>query len=295
MVRVIERPTVFPACEQVRSTFDQAMRKATALVGANLWRVVHSWNALRRRPPSCVFIVFHVRKVDDSTWLGHLRRLSSQRKVLLGLLRGLPPEAIPERVARLGVRNPERIHFVRAGGVSEEEGLIERFLLAIGSEDSFGRIIDAWWEDDRFVAISPGFERLHVPVSKLRPLSGHSKKRLANFEIDEEGAFVYWPDLDVHLGWDQLAQAVDQKVYLKAHQQSEAFNKHYGRAVRALREQKGLRQSDISGLTSRQVGRIERGQCRATHSALSKLAKAHGMSASEFMGKVADLLERRWG
>jgi len=57
-----------------------------------------------------------------------------------------------------------------------------------------------------------------------------------------------------------------------------------------LRKEKGLRQSDIEGLTARQIGRIENGQCRATLSALQKLAKAHNMSVNEYMEKLSKYL-----
>lgn len=40
-------------------------------------------------------------------------------------------------------------------------------------------------------------------------------------------------------------------------------------------------------LTPPQVGRIERGECRAPHAALSKPAKAHETSTSDFMARLA--------
>jgi hypothetical protein len=57
------------------------------------------------------------------------------------------------------------------------------------------------------------------------------------------------------------------------------------------RQKSKLRQSDIKGLTPRQVGRIERGECRATHNALSKLAKAHKMGLSDYMNELANLMK----
>jgi transcriptional regulator with XRE-family HTH domain len=71
--------------------------------------------------------------------------------------------------------------------------------------------------------------------------------------------------------------------------EGKAFNQAYGVAIRKLRREKGLRQSDIEGLTARQVGRIEAGQ-RATLSALRKLAQAHGMGVDEYMDRLAQSL-----
>jgi len=161
--------------------------------------------------------------------------------------------------------------------------------MSLASDDPWERIIDAWWEEDQLVAINPSFKRVHVPLERLRPLANHPREKLSDFQIDQEGAFIFWPKLDVHLGWDQLVQAVDEQAYLRARQQSADFNKRYGVAIRKLREQSDLRQSDVPGLTPRQVGRIERGECRATHSALTKLAEAHGMDANRYMCRLARL------
>lgn len=199
----------------------------------------------------------------------------------------LPRQAIPERVARLDVRSPERVHVVHAETGAGRRELVGRLLATLGTEDDCERILDAWWEEDTLVVLSPRFNRLHLPLAKLASLRQQPREKLDGFEIDQEGDFIYWPACDVHLGWQQFAQAVDDHAYLKARQRSDEFNKRYGGAIRAIRRQQQLRQSDIDDLTARQVGRIERGQCRATHSALSKLAKAHKMSVSEYMQRLA--------
>ena len=154
--------------------------------------------------------------------------------------------------------------------------------------------IDAWWEEDTLVAVSAkdaGFNKLRVPLEKLPVLQGHKRKHLENFELDEEGLFIYWPNLDIHLGWEQFEQAVDMGARLRAQQQSDKFNKAYGSAIRTFRQKSGLRQADIKGLTTRQIRRIEQGECRATHATLCKLARAHGMSVPNYMDKLSNLLE----
>jgi len=126
-----------------------------------------------------------------------------------------------------------------------------------------------------------------MPMERLPVLRGLSKEERETFEIGEDDTFIYWPDGDIHLGWEQFECAVDETARLKAMQQTEGFNKVYGAAIEALRKEKGLRQSDIEGLTPRQVGRIESGQCRVTLSALRKLAKVHDMSVSEYMEELS--------
>jgi len=156
--------------------------------------------------------------------------------------------------------------------------------------DEDNRILDAWWEETTFVVVSPtaeGFRKLRVPMEKLPVLQKLSKEDREAFEIDEDGVFLYWPNGDIHLGWEQFECVVDESAYLKAKHQTEGFNKAYGAAIEALRKEKGLRQSDIEGLTPRQVGRIESGQCRATLSALQKLAKAHDMTVNKYLEELS--------
>lgn len=151
------------------------------------------------------------------------------------------------------------------------------------------RIVDAWWEGTTLVVVSPtpeGFRKLRVPLEKLPVLQKLSQEHRQEFQIDEEGTFLHWPGGDIHLGWERFEYTVDKAASLKAKQQTEAFNKAYGAAIRKLRREKGLRQSDIEGLTARQVGRIESGQ-RATLSALQKLAQSHGLSTHEYMEELA--------
>jgi transcriptional regulator with XRE-family HTH domain len=84
---------------------------------------------------------------------------------------------------------------------------------------------------------------------------------------------------------------VDEQSCLKAKQQSDEFNRAYGVAIRKIRETHKLLQSNIKGLTPRQLRRIETGKCRATYNALCKLAQAHEMSISEYLGKLAELTD----
>jgi len=201
---------------------------------------------------------------------------------------GLPCEAIAERLAKLHVRDPGRIHVAAARTEADEQRLLERLVLTLGSAGEAERILDAWWEDATFVVMNPRFRRLHVPAERIGAFARRSCEDLRAFEIDPDGVFVTWPALDAHLGWEQFAQAVDEAEYLKARQRSAAFNRRYGRAIRSLRRRRGLRQSDIPGLTPRHVGRIERGQCRATRAALTKLASAHFRRSGRRMGFTWD-------
>jgi transcriptional regulator with XRE-family HTH domain len=55
-----------------------------------------------------------------------------------------------------------------------------------------------------------------------------------------------------------------------------------GGALRRLRLQKGLRQSDFPGVTAKEIARIERGEVKKPHQqTLAEIAKRMGVSADE--------------
>jgi hypothetical protein len=136
------------------------------------------------------------------------------------------------------------------------------------------------------VVTSTDFERLEVPLSRLAQLAHADEKRLAVFEVDADGSFVYWPDLDMHLGWEHFRQIVDPAAALKEQQRSGAFNKRVGASVRRLRVEAGLGCDGIGDVSSRQLRRIEQGECRLTTAAIAAMAKAHRLSPKQYLEKV---------
>jgi ribosome-binding protein aMBF1 (putative translation factor) len=129
--------------------------------------------------------------------------------------------------------------------------------------------------------------KLDLLPSQIRQASLQQRN---HFQIDEDGDQVYWPDLDVHMGWSQFRQAVDPASRIRAQQKDARFNKSYGAAIRDLRESHGLNQSDIRDLDERTVRRIEQGETRATANAIEKLAAAHRMKTNDYMQELANRL-----
>lgn len=270
-------------------------RAVWAVIPPRTKRRVCRWKTL---PQAAV-----LRKVDTVYLFSFLDDLSDKgtqvtlgdvgeatRKYLL-VNRSLPPEAIPARLVPLNVRDESRIHLARIEDSETLESYLLRFVQALGLDDMHNAIIDAWWEGDVLVVISPGFERLRMPMPQLpKKLRRARLTDREEFTIDDFGEFVYWPKMDIHMGWSQFLQAVDPHAKLRAQQKSEAFNHRYGLAIRDLRQDSELRQSDIRGLDARTVGRIERGERRASANALTKLANAHRMNANEYMAALADRL-----
>jgi len=200
-----------------------------------------------------------------------------------------PIESMPELLSGLKVRSANRLHLARLVHDSEQS-FISRFLAGLEYGEEHGSIMDAWWDHDELVVISPRFVRLRIPAKILPRLRNAPKPDNIPFEIDAEGAYLYWPDLDLHLGWSQLQQITDPQSRLKAEQKSDAFNRRYGQAIRLFRKESGLRQSDFPELDARSIRRIEAGETRVTSNALRALANGHRLTINAYLDQIAHRL-----
>ncbi|MGA2617179.1 MAG: DUF2442 domain-containing protein [Thermoguttaceae bacterium] len=212
-----------------------------------------------------------------------------QRRHLV-FVEDMPVEAIPSRVSRLNVRDSRRLHIVMERNLPAISAIIKRAISGMAIIQDPSRIVDAWVEGANLVVLSPSFQRLYVPVTELARYLGNHPERIKAFEIDEDGSYLHWPHADVHLGWEQLQGIVDPTILVAAQRRSEAFNRKYGAAIRGLREDRGLKQSDIRGIADRHLRRIEHGQIAATSSVLRALAEAHAMSLADYLGELAERL-----
>ncbi len=66
--------------------------------------------------------------------------------------------------------------------------------------------------------------------------------------------------------------------------------KRYAEAIKVLRKNKGLKQSDIAGLSERQVRRLEAGLVYPHSSTLDKLAVAHDLPPAEYVRRLARMV-----
>ncbi len=270
--------------------FQQAEREV-APAGRSRLRLWTNWAEVSRWNVGHVFIVSALRDLTSEPELSKAKHLASLSKRFLLFVghESMPAESIAESLVELGVRSKERLHLARLEA-DDELSFLRRFLAGLLSSDHDGSIMDAWWDRDELVVIAPTFQRLRIPLASLPKLRNAAAKDRERFEIDPQGDFIYWPSHDIHMGWSQFQQTIDPQARLKAQQKHEQFNERYGQAIRALRESKALSQQAIAGLDERTVRRIEQGKTRATANALSKLAKAHGMTAADYMAAVAGVL-----
>src|SRR6266702_8718170 len=94
------------------------------------------------------------------------------------------------------------------------QSLLKR--LASADDDERDRILDARIDDGILHVVSQNFNRLDVPLAQISGFENQDSSRIGDFKIDEDGAFIYWPMLEMHLGWAQLQQLVNPEVAVKA-------------------------------------------------------------------------------
>ena len=247
---------------------------------------------LRKGPVEVVVLAHpdddHVASTDTT-----LANVLSEAFFLLFTEPTTHPEQIMQWTRRARVRAENRLHVVKVHSLETPDvsQLLGRVCFALSEDNKRGGIIDAYQNADSLFVRGPKHRLLHVPLKALSSLRDKPREAQRKFEIDPDGSFLYWPDLDVHLGWNQFLQAVDPEELRKAQQRREGFNQRYGAAIRTVREAAGVSQSKVMGLTDRQLRRIEQGESRATSKALTALAAAHGLDANAYMEKLAKALK----
>ncbi len=154
-------------------------------------------------------------------------------------------------------------------------------------------IAQAWIDQDDLVLKTCALDHLVAPFNKMPQLSSIPKAERGKFEIDPYGRYLFWKDYDVHLNVDAVRYVVDDKFRIKRDIELLTRNREYGRAISLFREQKGLSQQDISrisGISDRQLRRIEREGHSLSVDMLSRLAKAHGLTPNRYLNALSSLL-----
>jgi hypothetical protein len=284
---VAVNPRYAAICRHYCHTLPYAVQRRIKVWSFDRWEEI-SWDQIKRCQAAPLLVISRLADIpEDATvvrGIGH-----RDRKHLL-FVEDMPVEAISSRVPRLNIRDAQRLHIARERNPQRVSAIIGRAIEGIAWGKERRTIVDAWVEDDYLVVLFSAFERIKVPLSKLSNEMGTGKGAIRAFEIDEDGSFLYWPHADVHLGPDQLHAMVDPTSAVVLGRKSRRFDREYGQAIRALREERRLNQTAIEGVTDRHLRRIEHGQLAPTSGVLECLAKAHGMDICQYMAELAKRL-----
>jgi DNA-binding transcriptional regulator YiaG len=217
--------------------------------------------------------------------------------------------------------NMLRIIFVldkRQNGLQEVDALLDKIvqanaqrilpkLFVTGKFDDMNRILHAWrdgvqsdiiaeaWIDgDNLVIKTCALERLTIVFEQLPWLAKIPVEERADFSIEPFGNYIHWTKSDVHLNVDAVRCAVDGDFRRRRDIEMLTKNELYGKAVAKLRKERGLSQQEImrkTGVTDRQLRRVERQGHTLTTQMVEHLARAHEMSHNDYLNAVADVLQ----
>lgn len=162
---------------------------------------------------------------------------------------------------------------------------------AMGSEHDL--IAAAVVFGNKLLVLNCAFEKFEVAFDDVPVLKKVKLDERAKFEIDEAGSFISWGDADIDIDIDALRYVTDDKWRTKYDTENLISKKNFGKAIATLRKEQGLTQSDIPGLTDRQMRRIEAGEARPSVATLGLIAKVHGMKIEQYLERIGNLLMDR--
>ena len=96
----------------------------------------------------------------------------------------------------------------------------------------------------------------------------------------------------MHLDLDALRYIVDPAWRARADLERVTHHARFGRAVSVIRKEHGLKQTEIPGVSARQVRRVEGGSLPRSET-LRRLARAHGVDLREYLARIAATAEKR--
>jgi hypothetical protein len=134
--------------------------------------------------------------------------------------------------------------------------------------------------DSAIVLIRGNLDRLVIPVSWFRSRAEGPEPDLTRLTITDHGQTVRLGDYEA--ATDAVLYEFDERYRQRAKKRQAETDTSFGGALRRLRIQKELRQSDFPGITAKEIARIERGEIKKPHQrTLAVIAKRLGVPAEQ--------------
>jgi len=207
--------------------------------------------------------------------------MSSGAETRYLVLVDVPAQALVRLPRALGLHRPEyRLC------QTPDPGALRRLLIALARPEPLLGIVDAYVVGASLHVLTGDFEFRCFPIRKIPALSRLAAAERPRFTVDEDGSYLHWPARDIHLGVSQLLQEADPAFMADVAIRRSERDK-LGPALRTLREELGLRQSDIAGIGERQMHRIETGVSRLRYESAQKIAKAFRMTTGALLAELA--------
>jgi transcriptional regulator with XRE-family HTH domain len=159
----------------------------------------------------------------------------------------------------------------------------------VGMQDKL--IATAHIIQNNLLAITCALETFEVSFDAVPALRGIPQSERQQFEISCEGSYIHWPNQDIHLDVDSFRYITDASWRQVQDIRRLNEDKRFGAAIASLRKSKGLKQSEVEGLSERQVRRIEDGE-PTTVKTLEILAKSHELPLNQYLNEIASEMRK---
>ena len=187
---------------------------------------------------------------------------------------------LPQVLQRAGLRSFRNM-------LVHSDSSVPNRLLAAWQHNAQGELIaDATVAGNRLIVVSCEPKTYEVRFDQMPALKKIASQERRNFKIADDGSFIWWPAADIHLDLDALRTVTDPAWRKRAERIRRTHGREYGMAIASLRRDRGLRQTDIPGVSERQLRRIEKSGAVSVH-AMEQLANAHRMPMAEYMDELA--------
>jgi hypothetical protein len=206
--------------------------------------------------------------------------MNRQHRLQALFVRTEVPALLPQMLDRAGLRS------VRNMLVHSDSSVPKRVLTAWLRNAQAELIAEATVAGDRLIVVSCEPRTYEVGFDQMPALKKVQPQDRESFELAEDGSFIHWPSADIHLDLDAIRAVIDPKWRKKSERIRQAYGREYGRAIAVLRREHGLTQTDIAGVSERQLRRIEESGAVSVRT-MELLARAHQMTMSDYMNALA--------
>ena len=194
----------------------------------------------------------------------------------------VPEQAVLRLASTLRLHKPDR-----RLRVSRDPLVVKRLVIALTRPAPWEGILDAYVLEDSLVVVLGDMSVREFPIGRLPKVGKLDREEFGRFEIDSAGSYLYWPCQDVHMGPSQMLQAVDP-VFLAEVEIRRYEMANVSQALEDMRNDRRLKQTEITGLSERHVRRLEKEEVRLTVGAATRFAGAFGLTMSGFLDELSE-------
>ncbi|MCZ2077723.1 MAG: hypothetical protein LC130_22290 [Bryobacterales bacterium] len=243
------------------------------------FRVLHRPNRNTAKRGRNIFVLAPASELPDVAEFVSIANRRHQLRALL-VRDDVQPSSIPQMFERAGLR------MMRNTVVHSDPSVPRRVPSAWTQNAQEELIAKASVSKDRLFVLSCALQPYEVAFDSMPSLKRVPVPERGSFVVDEDGSYIHWPGPDIHLDLDAIRAAIDLQARARAEGARALHDTRYGAAIAKLRLRMGLKQSQIEGLSERQVRRIEKGE-GTTYEALRRLAAAHRMDLEGYLRELA--------